>query len=406
MSREEVHADSRIKGISAASTGEKMEILPEIEKLTEEILKETESISVQSEKSEKPDSRKRKNSSPVKRLLLASFLVALSAAVVFVAAKAASIMDAFNSINYVTPSNRTSNTDLYVDRSVVQANVSHSDETKNILLLGCDIDENGVSRSDSLIILSIDHQHKKIKMTSLMRDMYVRIPNYGKHKINASYVYGGGDLVLDTIYSNFGLDIDNYICVDYTAFAEIVDYIGGIDVYIEEFELEQFNKYVKGEDNQIQEAGTYHFNGQQALSYCRIRKVGTDTARTARQREVLNKIIAKCKKMSFGKLEKMLNVIAPRLTTNFTQSEMLSLMAEGFVSLDYDTAQMRIPVDGTWHGEYINKIWYLMFEQEQNAQYLTDFIYGDDEISASLSQQLEEMDAAAEQKLREDAEEN
>lgn len=394
-----------LKGISAASTGEKMEISPEIEKLTEEILRETERMSAQSPKSDRANIRKRKKSSPVKRLLIAVFLTALSAAVVFVAVKAVSIMNAFNSINYVTPSNRTSNTDLYVNRSVVQANVSHSDETKNILLLGCDVDEYGVSRSDSLIILSLDHEHKKIKMTSLMRDMYVQIPNYGKHKINASYVYGGGDLVLDTIYSNFGLNIDNYICVDYTLFAEIVDYIGGIDVYIEKFELEQFNKYVNGEDNQIQEAGTYHFNGQQALSYCRIRKVGTDTARTARQREVLNKIIDKCSKMSFGKLEKMLGVIAPKLTTNFTQSEMLGLMAEGFVSLDYDTDQMRIPADGTWRGEYIGEIWYLVFEQEQNAQYLTDFIYGDDEISTALSHQLQENDASAEQELREDVEE-
>lgn len=237
-----------------------------------------------------------------------------------------------------------------------------------------------------------------------MRDMYVRIPNHGKHKINASYVYGGGELVLDTIYSNFGLDIDNYICVDYTAFAEIVDYIGGIDIYIEEFELEQFNKYVKGKRNKIDQEGMYHFNGQQALSYCRIRKVGTDTARTARQREVLNKIIAKCRKMSFGRLEKMMSVLAPKLTTNFTQSEMLSLMTEGFVSLDYDTSQMRIPADGTWHGKYINKIWYLIFEQEQNAQYLTDFIYGDDQISRQLSQQLQEKDEEAEQELRKNEE--
>lgn len=101
--------------------------------------------------------------------------------------------------------------------------------------------------------------------------------------------------------------------------------------------------------------------------------------------------------MQFYELEALMAKIAPGVTTNFTQGEMVSMLAEGFVSMDYDTSQMRIPMDGTWQGKYIDKIWYMTFDLEQNAQYLNDFIYGDDEISEPLANQLKESDEAVRQ---------
>lgn len=400
--------DKIISGISAASTGGKIAVSPEIEKLTEDILRETRNwsgtdesrSSVMREKHEKSSERlipKKRKKSMISHIVI----LLMGILIVFAAVEAIKLFSIFNSVNYVTDSDVKENTELLVNQAYVQANVSRSDETKNIMLVGYDVDENGISRSDSMIILSLDHNNQKIKMTSLMRDMYLYIPQNGKHKLNAAYVYGGADLLLNTVYSNFGLQIDNYVCVDYTVFAEIVDYIDGVDIEIDEIELEQFNKYVKGEDNQINEAGMYHLNGQQALSYCRIRKVGTDTARTARQREVLDKIIEKCKEMSLHELENMVEVIAPKLTTNFTQSEMLVLIMEGIGCRDYDTLNMRIPVDGTWEGIYIGPTWYMQIDLEQNAQYLNDFIYGGDLISEGLASQLEENDTAAELREKE-----
>ena len=387
-------------GISAASTGNRIEALPELDSLTDEILKDAELSDFGSDAphDDPPQKSPKKSGGRIKRAVVTLMLLALSAGIIFSAVKIINMMNIFNSINYVSPTQRASNTDLFVDRSYVQQHVSHSDETKNILLIGSDVDAEGLSRSDSMIILSLDHTHQKIKLTSLMRDMYVTIPDQGKHKLNAAYFYGGADLLTDTIYANLGLDIDKYICVDYSMFAEIVDYIGGVQIHIMEAELEQFNKYVSGSQNRIEYEGTYNMNGKQALAYCRIRKaVGTDTARTARQRKVLDKIIEKCRHMQFYQLEELTAKIAPGVTTNFTQGEMMSMLAEGFVSMDYQTSQMRIPVDGTWQGKYINKIWYMTFNLNHNAQYLNDFIYGDDEISESLSQQLEKSDEAVRQ---------
>lgn len=387
-------------GISAASTGNRIEVLPELEKLTDEILKDAERADFGSNAvpADEPQKPVKKSVSRVKRTVVTLLLLALSAGIIFAAVRIINVMNIFNSINYVSPTQQTSATELLVDRSYVQQHVSHSDQTKNILLIGYDVDAEGLSRSDSMIILSLDHTHKKIKLTSLMRDMYVTIPDKGEHKLNAAYFYGGAELLTDTIYANLGLDIDKYVCVDYSMFAEIVDYIGGVQIHIMEAELGQFNKHVYGRQNRIKAEGTYNMNGQQVLAYCRIRKaVGTDTVRTARQRKVLDKIIEKCRHMQFYQLEELTAKIAPGVTTNFTQSEMMTMLAEGFVSMDYQTSQMRIPVDGTWHGKYINKIWYMTFDLNQNAQYLNDFIYGDDKISETLASQLKENDDAVRQ---------
>ena len=400
------------KGISAASKDAKLELLPEITQLAEEILADAKKQSGEinrrpshpvahrtvktpsTAKADVPPRFKAHSKRRTGQIVWLSLLgVVLTGMIVFFVYETAVILNIFGAVNYETNGLSFEDTELYVSESAIRIHVSHSDETKNILLVGCDIDENGLSRSDSMIILSLDHTHRKIKMTSLMRDMYLQIPSHGKHKLNAAYTYGGGELLLTTIYANFGIKIDRYVCVDYAAFAAAVDYIGGIEIEIEEMELEQFNKYVRGKENRIDCAGTYAMNGQQALSYCRIRKVGTDTARTARQREVLTKIMEKCRRMSPVSAENMMRVIAPSLTTNFTPGEMLQMMFEGLDCMDYSTVGMRIPVDGTWGDKTIDNIWYMEFDLNSNARSLNTFIYGDDETIAAMTSSLEEHDS-------------
>lgn len=445
-------------GISLASMQVKLEALPEVEQLTAELLDEAKNPSAAPERGKKVKKTERKKSDKVsppktqmvemveeapkpeqeeelslcqadeaepaseietkgeadreidaankparrprtKKIVLTVLLSVFAVALVLVGIEAVRLMHIFNSVNYVKSGNSFSDTEMVVSQSAIAAYVSHSDETKNILLVGYDIDENDISRSDSMIILTLDHEHQKIKMTSLMRDMYVQIPGHGKHKLNAAFVYGGPELLLETIYANFGLQIDNYVCVDYAAFVDVVDYIGGVQVDIEEIELEQFNKYVRGgQKNKLDEAGSYIFNGQQALSYCRIRKVGTDTARTARQREVLGKIMQRCSRLSLFKLEHLLSITAPAVTTNLTQAQIFQLAAEGLDSMDYDMQGMRIPVDGAWWDENIGGTWYVAIDLNANARYLHDFIYGDDEIADELAANLAENDSAAEER--------
>ena len=409
--------------ISAASCNIKMEILPEVRELCDWLIKKDETVPETSPgqntaapsdgaASDQPsredggssirvyksgDSRPRGESggktaadgSHQARRFKKAIAVAAAALLVlligFAVYEAYSMMHIMDSVNYSSGNLRFDKVDVLVSQSETELFVSHTDETKSILLCGCDIDKNGISRTDSMIILSIDHAHGKIKMTSLMRDMYLRIPGHGKNKLNASYTFGGGDLLLQTIYSNFGMKIDKYVCVDYAVFAAVVDDLGGVEVEIEEMELEQFNKYVRGgKKNRISQAGTYNFNGQQALSYCSIRKVGTDTARTARQRKVLREIIRKCRTLSPFEAKRILSVVAPCLTTNMTRDEMTSLMLEGLNSRHYDTMGLRIPMNGAWKDKKTDNAWFVEVDLNKNARFLNQFIYGDDETAQAL----------------------
>ena len=387
--------------LSAASYNVKFESLPEVRELAELITNRP----VQPEKpnvdSNSPIRVSKRSDAQynAEKPHSARKVIAVAVAVIFAAVAAFGIYEAYrmrrivDSVNYVKSNLNFDDINALVSQSDADFIVSHTDETKNILLCGCDIDENGISRTDSMIILSIDHAHRKIKMTSLMRDMYLKIPGHGKNKLNAAFTFGGGDLLMETIYLNFGMRIDRYVCVDYAAFAAVVDDLGGVEVEIEEMELEQFNKYVQGgKKNRITEAGRYNFNGQQALSYCRIRKVGTDTARTARQRNVLREIMKKCRSLSPLKAQRILSVVAPCVTTNMTRDEMNSLLWEGLSSLNYDTMGLRIPIDGTWKDKKTGNAWYVEVNLNQNAGYLNQFIYGDDEAAQELADQQQKTD--------------
>ena len=389
--------------ISAASYNVKLENLPEVNELTQ-LLTDSEPQTDRTRKQPvqpNPSAGKRRapirvskrsevrtppgKRSPVRKIIAA-------AAVLFVGIAAFAGYEIFrmkgivDSVNYVPGNLSFDTTELLVSQSEIESFVSHTDEVKNILLCGSDIDKYGISRSDSMIILTIDHPHKTIKMTSLMRDMYLKIPGYKENKLNAAFTFGGGNLLLRTIYANFGMKIDRYVCVDYAAFATVVDDLGGVEIEIEEMELEQFNKYVSGgEKNRITQAGKYNFNGKQALSYCRIRKVGTDTARTARQRRVLREIMKKCRSLSPFDAQRILAVVAPCVTTNMTRNEMTDLLLEGLGSLNYDTLGLRIPMDGAWKDKITDTAWYVEIDLNQNARFLNQFIYGDSQTAQALA---------------------
>lgn len=399
------NGDNARKCISAASGDVALKVLPEVQELAalltgradpspEKPTQPENSRATSCDVAEKPDARGRekKTRGKKKAVLIAAavFLVLLTGFGIYEYIKISSIMD---SVNYVPDGLRFDKVDVLVSESEVSGFVSHTDETKNILLCGSDIDQNGISRTDSMIILTIDHTHQRIKMTSLMRDMYLQIPGHQKNKLNASFTFGGGELLLKTIYSNFGMRIDQYVCVDYEVFASVVDSLGGVEIDIEEMELEQFNKYVRGgKKNRITEAGRYHLNGQQALSYCRIRKVGSDTARTARQRRVLREIMRKCRSLSPFQAQRVLGVVAPFVTTNMTRDEMVSLLMEGLQCLDYETMGLRIPVDGTWKDKKTDRSWYVVVDLNQNARYLNKFIYGDNETAQTLADRQQKSD--------------
>ena len=139
-----------------------------------------------------------------------------------------------------------------------------------------------------MIIATIDNNNKKVKLTSLFRDTLVDIPGHGEAKLNSAYMLGGPELLLETVKETYNISIDKYIIINFWGFEAIVDYIGGIEVEVKDYQLEELNKYIGestgGNDCPVEEAGVQTLNGKQALSYARIRyNVGDEYERTDRQ---------------------------------------------------------------------------------------------------------------------------
>ena len=234
----------------------------------------------------------------------------------------------------------------------------------NILLIGTDgrdqqADSRADSRSDSIIVVSVCPKQKKIYMTSILRDSYVDIPGYGMNRINHAFQMGGPQLLVQTIEQNFGIRIDNYAKVDFYSFVDIVDAINGVQIDVTNEEVHYVNAYLS-EINQLMgldaqdsflpegQGGTYILNGRQALAYSRIRYIGTDFGRTARQRLVLQAAADRIRQGGIKMALKAGETVLSKITTDISDLEMTMLVFRAVFLLRYDLVSARIPYDGLW----------------------------------------------------------
>ena len=231
----------------------------------------------------------------------------------------------------------------------------------NILLVGSDIrPDEIVGRSDTMILVSINKETKRIVATSFLRDTYVKVPIKNEfHKLNAAYAYGGIELLFETLQYNYGITVDKYVAVDFLSFIDAIDILGGLDVQVYEDELYWFNQYIhasnllveppeREDSDYVDHAdGSYqHLNGKQALAYARFRYVGNgDFTRTDRQRRVVQEIFNKIKTMDIGTVIKLLDEIIPQITTNLDTNECLELIAMLPEISKYDVISWHIPDD-------------------------------------------------------------
>ena len=258
---------------------------------------------------------------------------------------------------------------------------------KNILLLGTDERVSGeTSRSDAIIVLSINENRKKIVMTSILRDSYVEIPGYGKNRINHAYQMGGAALMIQTIENNFKIPIDSYAKVDFFSFMGIIDKLGGVPITVTQEELGYLNGYIAEintlqglpvNDGQLAQAGNYQLNGKQALAYSRIRYIGTDFARTERQRTVLDGLFQQLKTASPKELYEVAATILPDITTNIGNMDLTKMIAKSVFYMKYDIIQNRIPMDGTWNDLVVGGQEVLEIDFEANREGLKSMIYGE-----------------------------
>lgn len=248
----------------------------------------------------------------------------------------------------------------------------------NILLIGTDgrtVQERG--RSDSMILLTINRNTKQIVMTSIMRDIYLKIPGLSnKNRINAAYSSGGVNMLLNTIEENFKIKIDKYVRINFTGFEKVVDQLGGLDIKLSQAEINFIGNGLKAKP------GIVHLNGAQTLRFCRCRYVsrdgyGSDFARTYRQREVMTLIAQKCKGSSFSTLNDMLNDFLPQVVTNLTKSELLDLITDFNTFMnEYEIKSYQIPAKGTWNYATIRKMSVLTINFSKNTEMLEKYIRG------------------------------
>ncbi|NMP37358.1 MAG: LCP family protein [Clostridiales bacterium] len=246
----------------------------------------------------------------------------------------------------------------------------------NILLIGVDARPGEeASRSDTMMLFTIDTLHSKIKLTSFMRDTYLDIPGKKASRLNSACSWGGPGLVMDTIECNFGIDIDNYALVNFEMFTELVDFLGGVEVEVTEKEAE----YMRGPMANCPDvvAGeSVLLDGNEALWYCRIRKLDSDFNRTSRQRKVVDCIIEKAKTKSISELADMLPSLLDKIETDLTKPQLTQLAVGAALKyLKYEIVQSSVPADDTWKYANKNGASVLAIDLEKNAKLLEEFIY-------------------------------
>jgi LCP family protein required for cell wall assembly len=244
------------------------------------------------------------------------------------------------------------------------------DSIKNIALFGIDAEEGQSGRSDSIMIATIDSAHNKIKVTSIMRDSYVNITDHGMDKINHAYAFGGPTLAIRTLNENFGLNIEDFVSVNFSSLPQIIDILGGITVDITDEEI----SHIPG----VSSTGPTVLNGEQALAYSRIRYAsGGDYERTHRHRNVMSAVLKKALGASPTSYPSILNNILPLVQTNLSSGDFISLATKVAGLGNGDLEQERFPRDGDGQGDSSSGIYYLKFDIETVKKQMRDYIFDD-----------------------------
>lgn len=222
----------------------------------------------------------------------------------------------------------------------------------NILVIGSDRrDTNSNGRSDAMILVTINEKTKKIHLTSLMRAIYVSIPDdpdpqYAKnwisqYMLNAAHTWGGPRLLLKTIQRNFRIDVSKFIATDFDGFRGAIDEVGGVSINLTSAEANYLNRLMRTKFK----AGTQLLNGEAALNYARIRKIDSDFQRTERQRNVIMALFNKFGSSNPKRMASTAEALMPYVTTNLTDMEFMGLVVDFISYSNYDIDQMMLPLE-------------------------------------------------------------
>ena len=333
------------------------------------------------------EKKKTKKSHPIRN----TFLVFLCIVIVLVSCVG---FYGYNTVNKLLSS--FDSKEQIVDNEYISESLLYSDDEQvNILLVGVDAREGETeSRSDTMMLVTLDNKNGEIKLTSFLRDSYVEIAGRKKkEKLNAAYMRGGIQTLIDTLELNFKVSIPYYVVVDFEIFTTIVDELGGINVDVTE--KESYYTYHSGKVGvpvRIEAGEDILLNGEQALWYSRIRYLDSDFMRTQRQRKVITAIVEKTLQQDIPTMIGLAETIIPLVKTNLSSNEIMNIGVKALLkqAYSYPIVQQQIPADNTWSSKSISGVGScLVMDFEDNIKIMQSFL---------SEKQVEEIETSTENK--------
>ena len=244
-------------------------------------------------------------------------------------------------------------------------------EILNILLIGQDTEAKSGARADAIILCTLNREKRTVTLTSFLRDLYVTIPGHGKNRLNAAHSFGGIELLDDTLYENFGVEVHGNVRVDFRHFEKIINLLGGVTVELTRAEARFIRRHVP--ESRVTE-GIQHLCGAEALAYARNRNdVDGDFSRTNRQRNLLQALVNQCKSLRMRQILPLLRDILPLVTTDMSKTQLLRYAAAMLPVLAKPQIKtLTIPVAGGFRYERISGMSVLVPDLEKNRQALMD----------------------------------
>lgn len=287
---------------------------------------------------------------------------------------------------------------IEVEEEVIEESITEEVEHKtgylNVAVFGLDSRNGSLgkgNRSDTMMIVSLNHETNEVKMVSVYRDTLLKLNDGTYNKANAAYAFYGPEGALALLNENLDMNIDKYVSVNFNALVDVIDAVGGMDLDLTYEEVVHMNNYcvetskVTGKSYEKimpEEAGTYHLNGVQAVSYARIRyTAGGDATRTVRQRLVISKILEKAQNMDLVTINKLIDTVFPQIATNFTLAEALEY---GKDFMKYQLGEsMGFPETRTSHDLHLVGSSEIANTLESNVLDIHQFLFGDAEYEVS-----------------------
>ena len=260
----------------------------------------------------------------------------------------------------------------------------HAKGIENIALFGLDTtDKESGGRSDSIIVVTLDHDRKEIRLSAIERDTYVTIEGHGKDKINHAYAFGGPALAVKTLNQQFGLNIRDYAVVNFSNMVKVIDALDGVHMdvpkqYLWETNaiINQYNQANKTKVPTLSESGTQLVNGAQALCIARVRKsVGGTDVRAGMHEIILEACFARLKEQNVLEYPNIAKTLLSLVETTLNSGEVTSIAMKVVLS-GYGLRDAVFPLQQDWlGGNKINGIWYRTYREESGNENIRNFIY-------------------------------